>query len=100
MNQHLTAVDLREARVPVPPPTFEHLLRLTDSLGMFEHADGIVPRYAGGYCLDDVARALVVMCRQQPVSSIVEKLARGDLSFVRRAQAPDGSCHNRLDRHG
>jgi hypothetical protein len=85
---------------PVPEPTFEHVLRLTDEHGMFEHADGVIPRYDGGYCLDDVARALIVVCRQRPPTSDVDNLARGYLSFVIRAQAPDGRCHNRLNPQG
>jgi hypothetical protein len=84
----------------VTEPAFEHVLRLTDERGMFEHADGIVPRRDHGYCLDDVARALVVVCRQRPTTSTLDKLAGQYLSFVLRAQAPNGRCHNRLDRHG
>ena len=83
-----------------PEPTFEHMLRLTDEYGMFEHADGIIPRYDGGYCLDDVARALIVACRQRPRTSDVDNLSRAYLSFVIRAQAADGKCHNRLSRQG
>jgi hypothetical protein len=67
---------------------------------MFEHADGITPRRGGGYCLDDVARALMVVCRQRPPTSTVDRLATQYLSFVVRAQAPDGRCHNRLDPTG
>jgi hypothetical protein len=67
---------------------------------MFEHADGTTPRRDGGYCLDDVARALVVVCRQRPRTSTVDQLAMAYLSFVRHAQAPDGRCHNRLDVQG
>ena len=86
--------------VNVTAPSFDHVLRLTDERGMFEHADGTTPRRAGGYCLDDVARALVVVCRQRPATSTLDRLASHYLSFVRRAQATDGRCHNRLDRHG
>lgn len=84
----------------VPSPPFEHILRLTDERGIFEHADGIAPRYECGYCLDDVARALVVVCRQRPMTPALVKLADVYLRFIARAQAPDGRCHNRLDRRG
>ena len=43
---------------------FTHLARLTDATGLFEHADGTEPRVEHGYCVDDVARALVVTARQ------------------------------------
>jgi hypothetical protein len=84
----------------VPNPPFEHILRLTDECGIFEHADGIAPRYECGYCLDDVARALIVVCRHRPMTPTLEKLADVYFRFVERAQGPDGRCHNRLDRHG
>jgi hypothetical protein len=86
--------------VIAPEPAFDHVLRLTDERGIFEHADGIAPRYDGGYCLDDVARALVVVCRQSPPTPVLDRLATQYLSFVVRSQAPDGQCHNRLDRAG
>jgi hypothetical protein len=84
----------------VPDPPFEHILRLTDERGMFEHADGIAPRYECGYCLDDVARALLVVCRQRPMTPTLARLASVYFRFVVRAQVRDGRCHNRLDRHG
>ncbi len=83
-----------------PEPPFEHILRLTDERGIFEHADGITPRYECGYCLDDVARALIVVCRHRPTTPTLEKLAGVYFQFIASAQAPDGRCHNRLDRHG
>jgi hypothetical protein len=83
-----------------PEPPFEHILRLTDDRGIFEHADGVAPRYECGYCLDDVARALIVVCRQRPTTPTLRKLTGVYFQFIARAQAPDGRCHNRLDRHG
>jgi hypothetical protein len=74
--------------------------RLTDRHGLVEHADGTAPRYQGGYCLDDVARALVVVCRQSPRTDSLDQMAAGYLDFVRRAQDSDGRCHNRLDQWG
>ena len=47
-----------------PTVPFRHLQRLTDHIGLLEHAEGIVPRYEHGYCIDDVARGLVVVCRE------------------------------------
>ena len=87
-------------RLRLPEPSFEHILRMTDQRGMFEHADGTAPRVECGYCLDDVARALVVVCREPEPEPALARLAGRYLSFVSRAQAPDGRCHNRLDRYG
>jgi hypothetical protein len=79
-----------------PAPPFQHLQRMTDDVGLLEHANGIVPRYEHGYCLDDVARGLVVVCREPTPSPDLVALARRYLYFVAQAQAADGRCRNRL----
>jgi hypothetical protein len=77
-------------------PSLDHVLRLTDDVGMFEHAEGSTPRRHLGYCVDDVARALVVAVRHPEQSPVVVELTQRYLDFVLSAQAPDGRCHNRL----
>ena len=79
---------------PVAP--FRHLQRLTDHIGLLEHAQGIVPRYEHGYCVDDVGRGLVVACREPSPPPGLVSLARRYLHFLAQAQAPDGRFHNRL----
>jgi hypothetical protein len=75
---------------------FQHLLRLTDEVGLLEHAQGIVPRLQHGYCVDDVARGLVVVCREPSPALELIALARLYLDFLAQAQAPDGRLRNRL----
>ncbi len=79
-----------------PAPPFRHLLRLTDHFGLLEHAEGIVPRHEHGYCVDDVARGLVVVCRERSPGDELVTLARRYLYFLAQAQAPDGRFRNRL----
>jgi len=79
-----------------PSPSFEHLLRMSDDTGVFEHARGAVPRRANGYCLDDVARALLVVTREPAPQPAVAALGERCLAFVTHAQAGDGRFHNRL----
>ena len=38
----------------------DHLFRMSDPTGMFQHASFTVPNFAEGYCTDDNARALVL----------------------------------------
>ena len=78
------------------PASFEHVGRLTDDIGIFEHADHSVPRRHLGYCLDDVARALVVVVRAPEQTPRLIELTHRYLNFVAFAQAEDGRCHNRL----
>ncbi|GAA3872864.1 glycosyl transferase [Saccharothrix violaceirubra] len=77
-------------------PGFAHLLRLGDDTGLYEHADGPLPRREHGYCLDDVARGLVVLCREPEPSADLVVLVERYLAFTAHAQADDGRFHNRL----
>jgi hypothetical protein len=81
-------------------PVFDHLERLTDDRGLFEHARHAVPRREHGYCVDDVARGLVVVCREPEPSPAVRRLARCYLAFVLDALDPAGTCHNRMGVEG
>jgi hypothetical protein len=80
----------------VHQPLFDHLERLTDDRGLFEHARHTVPRREHGYCVDDVARGLVVVCREPRPGPAVRRLARCYLAFVLDALDPTGACHNRM----
>jgi hypothetical protein len=84
----------------VQQPVFDHLERLTDDRGLFEHALHAVPRREHGYCVDDVARGLVVMCREQQPGEATRRLARCYLAFVLDALDPTGACHNRMGVDG
>ncbi|MCU4182813.1 hypothetical protein K6U06_00430 [Acidiferrimicrobium sp. IK] len=81
---------------PGEPVSFEHLFRLSDDTGLFEHARGCLPRREHGYCVDDVARGLVVISRAPDPSPALAALADRYLAFVSHALGPDGTCHNRL----
>ena len=79
-----------------PHAPFRHLLRLTDHVGLLEQAEGIVPRHDHGYRVDDVARGLVVVCREPSPSQELVILGRRYLHFLAQAQAPDGTFRDRL----
>lgn len=78
-----------------PVISFEHLFRLSDSVGLFEHAKGTERRIEHGYCVDDVARGLLVVAREPEATEDLRRLARTYLSFVINAQTGDGRFHNR-----
>ncbi|GLL02287.1 glycosyltransferase [Dactylosporangium matsuzakiense] len=79
-----------------PEPSFAHLHRLSDDVGLFEHAEYRTPRTAHGYCVDDVARGLLVICREPDPPVDLLRLAEQYLALLVDAQAPDGSFRNRL----
>jgi hypothetical protein len=81
-------------------PRFDHLVALTDRFGTYEHAEHAVARREHGYCVDDVARVLVVTAREPSPNSSVRSLAQGSLGFVGDAMGPHGECHNRRAADG
>jgi hypothetical protein len=75
--------------------SFQHLYRLSDAIGLFEHARFAEPRRELGYCVDDIARGLLVIARQDNPSPRLTDLADTYLQFVCDAQVADGRFHNR-----
>ncbi|GAA5119409.1 glycosyltransferase family 4 protein [Luteolibacter yonseiensis] len=51
------------SRYDLPELRMDHLFRMTDGTGIFQHACYNVPNYNEGYCTDDNARALILCCR-------------------------------------
>jgi glycosyltransferase involved in cell wall biosynthesis len=59
--------------VELPALKLDHLRRMTDDTGMFQHAIFTVPNYREGYTIDDNARALTV-------SALLEELGSEETS--------------------
>lgn len=55
------AKSLAKRPTELPQLNLEHLRRITDSTGVLQHCAFNIPRYEDGYCLDDNARALLLM---------------------------------------
>ncbi|HAP77448.1 MAG TPA: glycosyltransferase [Acidimicrobiaceae bacterium] len=83
----------------LPPLSYRHLVRLQGPHGLFEHAEGTVPRQEHGYCTDDNARLLALTSRRPDLDD-ADELSRVALQFVVAAIAPDGRCANRRDSSG
>ena len=75
-----------------------HLKSMTDDVGLFEHSLGAEPRYEHGYCVDDVARAVVVLQRMEPGEA--DGLLDRYLAFLAGAQDASGRMWNRRDVAG
>ena len=80
----------------MPEPPLDHVQRLTDNTGIFQHAQFTIPNLKHGYCTDDNARALVAMTRYYAQYSEPQalKLFEIYLSFICHAQQPDGKVLN------
>ena len=83
-----------------PAPRFDHLLKMTDRRGTFEHARLTEPRPDHGYCTDDMARVLIVATREPDAEGLVNGLAGIAVRFLNEAQSFSGTCRNRMDSAG
>lgn len=70
----------------LPELKLDHIRVLTDDTGILQHATFNVPRYADGYCLDDNARALLVMAHVEEAGTedpkVVRELTSRYLGFI------------------
>lgn len=80
--------------------SFDHLLHMSDSQGLFEHAQFDSPAREHGYCVDDVARGLIVISREHDATPELQDLAATYLRFITAAQASDGTMRNRMNAEG
>lgn len=74
---------------------YDHLLALTTRDGLYEHCTGDRPLPEHGYCVDDVARALIVVARDREAPAPVVAAGEVYLRFLEEAQRDDGTVVNR-----
>jgi glycosyltransferase involved in cell wall biosynthesis len=58
----------------LPPLKLDHLFRMSDNTGIFQHAIFNVPNYAEGYCTDDNARAFILTLLLPEMTTRVARL--------------------------
>src|ERR1022692_3290400 len=72
----------------LPEMKLSHLLRMTDSTGVFQHAIFSVPNFSEGYCSDDNARAFVLAVLLGELGEdpeVVRTLATTSAAFLHHA---------------
>jgi glycosyltransferase involved in cell wall biosynthesis len=82
----------------LPPFSLAHIKRLTDDTGIIQHAKFGIPNLKEGYCLDDNARALVMvlMAYRQKKNYLALELTPIYLSYIHYMQNKDGTFRNFL----
>jgi glycosyltransferase involved in cell wall biosynthesis len=74
----------------LPPLRLDHVMRMTDSTGIYQHAIFNVPNFHEGYCTDDNARAFI-LCNLldelggQPPPQNLDHLSTSYLAFLAAA---------------
>jgi hypothetical protein len=94
------ASPLMQAPRRVMLPAWRHVLTMSDSIGIFEHADHSAPRREEGYCADDVARLLIAIVREPDPGRELTDLARVCFRFLVDAQGVTGRVRNRRSADG
>ena len=70
----MTVHNVTEERVEeVPALKLDHIERMTDGTGMYQHAVFSVPNYNEGYTTDDNARALIVSVQLEEMTGLTMK---------------------------
>lgn len=89
MQKKIAMRSLNEQPPNLPDIKLDHFLRMTDSIGIFQHALHNVPNFAEGYCTDDNARALILTVLLENLGTMnflrLNDLVSRFLGFVRYA---------------
>jgi hypothetical protein len=82
----------------LPPFLLDHVKRMTDDTGIIQHAKFGIPNLKEGYCLDDNARALLMvsMAHKQMKHPLALDLLPIYLSYIHYMQNEDGMFRNFL----
>lgn len=75
----------------LPELKLDHLFRMSDSTGIFQHASFTVPNFSEGYCTDDNARALVL-------ALMLQKLGHGSPQLGAQAATYAAFLNHAFDR--
>ena len=91
---------LDEAPRQLPDFKLDHLLRMSDSTGIFQHAIFSVPNFTEGHCTDDNARAFILAVMLESLKEEPERmrsLATSCAAFLQHAFDPKTRrFHNHL----
>lgn len=76
---------LKEDPLELPRLRLNHLITMSDSTGMFQHAVWTMPNLNEGYCINDIARAFILTVLLEELelkSPELSRLARTYASFI------------------
>ena len=83
----------------LPPLRLDHILRMSDGTGIFQHATFTVPNFHEGYCTDDNARAFI-LCNLLEEPARLDHLATSYLAFLAAALNHETGRFRNFMSHG
>jgi glycosyltransferase involved in cell wall biosynthesis len=89
----------------LPPLRLNHLVRMSDGTGIFQHATFNVPNFHEGYCTDDNARALILCILLdelggRPPEELLDRQATSYLAFLSAALNQETHRFRNFMSHG
>jgi hypothetical protein len=89
----------------LPPLRLDHITRMSDGTGIFQHATFNVPNFQEGYCTDDNARAFILCNLLEELSGRsrvdpFDTLATSYLAFLSAAFNPETGRFRNFMTHG
>lgn len=99
VEQHLLNHQKKVSEIDIaefPSFSLSHIKRLTNQVGIIQHATYALPNYREGYCLDDNARALLLALKvyQEFKDEDALNMIPTYLSYIHYMQREDGRFHN------
>ena len=83
----------------LPPLRLDHIVRMSDGTGIFQHATFNVPNFHEGYCTDDNARAFI-LCNLLEEPGSLDPLATSYLAFLAAALNHETGRFRNFMSHG
>ena len=83
----------------LPPLRLDHIVRMSDGTGIFQHATFNVPNFHEGYCTDDNARAFI-LCNLLEEPSLLDHLATSYLALLAAALNHETGRFRNFMSHG
>jgi hypothetical protein len=83
----------------LPPLRLDHIMRMSDGTGIFQHATFTVPNFHEGYCTDDNARAFI-LCNLLEEPGRLDHLATSYLAFLAAALDHESGRFRNFMSHG
>lgn len=110
LNKRLINPEVIHKRIPdFPSLNMDYIARMSTSVGIMQHGKYSLPNYEHGYCLDDNARAvmLLIMVNSLQPSAQTKQLLSTYLSYINYMSMDTGKFknflsmdHNFLDKEG
>lgn len=84
-----------------PKIKLDHLINITDELGVIQFSRNVIPDKSSGYTLDDNARAMIVCCMHHSMfkDNSKLKLIKTYLKFINYVQRKNGRLLNFVDEN-